>query len=172
MQTALPPTREGTTATVKLVRLGNNASTVSVTWETADVTAFSTARANDECHDWQTPEGTDFVGLADYVSASGTHTFGAGEVETTLSIEVKDDNLDEGDVAERFALRLLDCDGCVLDAERTIVFVEIEDVGDPTNTSVWCQTPYPTGVRGEGAAAAPASYRPYYARATPPHYHY
>ena len=67
--------------------------------------------------DWSTADGTATAGR-DYVAASGTLTFAAGETEHTIEVSVLDDAHDEGE--ETFALHLSNADGAELaDAEAT-----------------------------------------------------
>ena len=67
--------------------------------------------------DWTTEDGTATAGQ-DYVAASGTLTFAAGETTRTVAVSVLDDEHDEGE--ETFTLRLSNAVGAELgDAEAT-----------------------------------------------------
>ena len=67
--------------------------------------------------DWATADGTARAG-EDYVAASGTITFAAGETDQAIEVTVLDDAHDEGE--ETFALRLSGAVGAELaDAEAT-----------------------------------------------------
>ena len=67
--------------------------------------------------DWATADGTALAG-SDYAAASGTVTFQPGETEKTVTVDVLDDAVDEGE--ETMTVTLSEPDGIMLDdAEAT-----------------------------------------------------
>ena len=132
------PITESETATVKVVRLGDNTTEVSVNFRTNDATAerFKVDNAG------AAPNNVQRSG--DYIANNGTLAFAAEEVEKTLQVQILADGNWDGVVQDQLAILLESPVGATLGG-TSICYVKIEDIdSERTFEPTTSPTPSPT----------------------------
>jgi glucose/arabinose dehydrogenase len=104
----LQTTEGSSSVTIKVIRSGNNADTVSV--------------------DFATSNGTAVAGL-DYQPANGTITFGPGEIEKIITIDITGNNVPEP--TEAFTLSLLNASPSVdlINSQTQVTILDDDQIG-------------------------------------------
>ena len=148
------PYLEGEMATVKVLRLGDDDTEVSVDWQTSDASAMAELAKN-------SGSGANTLQTAgDYVAGSGTLTFGVGETEKTIDVQILEDNNWDGAINEQVAVVLENPVGAEIVTEFGIAYISIVDEDSwasfsPTASPTESPTSRPTGSPTESPTMAP-----------------